>query len=31
MTVLRLPEYKTRSYGVTFQNNGWVKDKNLKI
>ena len=25
MSVLLLTEYNTRCYGVTFQNNGWIK------
>ena len=25
MTVICLREYSTRCYGVTFQNNGWIK------
>ena len=27
MTIIYLTEYITRCYGVTFQNNGWIKVK----
>ena len=30
MTIIYVTEYNTKYYGVTFQNNGWVKIQNFE-